>query len=311
VANKIAGLALVGSMPLAAYYALTGAWRLGSLDPLTSMAVTHGALNLIFAIVGLLAPRPAPDWPRGASLSRLTSRGFVGGHWFERQGLVDRTRVATGTCDRIEEFANARFSPAKLAPEIRRFYERVADYRVEIVPTWAPGFRIGGRIWHAIASRMGQLALPVAAGRVRSRIVAIEHDGRPRPRAWIREDDGGRAMFVSAYSTANGYMNVAFPLPGAQMTSINRFENDGDGVLVTSRPDSAASDCGCWLVIRGVAIRLPFREEIRLRVVGDAIVGRQEMRLAGLRFLTVDYTIAREPDERRVAVAGDPPPSEP
>ena len=95
----------------------------------------------------------------------------------------------------------------------------------------------------------------------------------------------------------------------------------GGGVRVTSRRDGPASDCGCWLVIGGVAIRLPFTEEIRLWTPGMAglpadlplppdatVVGRQHMGLAGFRFLTIDYAIARQPDEAGVDVAGDPAP---
>jgi hypothetical protein len=332
VPRTLAAAALLGSMPLAATYALRAGWRLGTLDELTTMAVTHGALNLVFgvaALVALVIERPAAGWRRGVPLSRITARGRVGGDFFERIG-APQDRACRGTCDRLEELASAAYDPAATAPEIRRFYEGLAGYRIQVSPRWRWGFRTGARIWRAIALRMGQLALPVDAGEIRSRIVALDaaRDGRPAPRAWIREDAGGRAMFVSAYAThrhdGTGYMNVAFPLPGAQMTSINRFlPLPGGGVHVTSRGDGPGSDCGCWLVIRGVAIRLPFTEDVRLwtpgmlglpadlRVPADAaVVGRQHMSLLGLRFLTIDYAIARQPDEARVDVAGDPAPPE-
>jgi hypothetical protein len=257
---------------------------------------------------------------RGTPLSRITSRGRVGGDYFERMGMVRGS--ATGTVDRIEDMRNARFETCD--PEIARFFERVGEYRIAIVPRWRFPFGIGARAWRVIARRLGQLALPVAPGAVKSRVVGLDaaRDGRAAPRAWIREDADGGAMFVSAYATTGHYMNIGFPLPGMQMTSINRFVSTaGGGVLVTSAKDGAGCDCGCWLVIAGVPIRLPFREEIRLwtprmaelpadlRVPADAaLVGRQHLRLAGLRFLSIDYAIARQPDEARVDVARDPAP---
>jgi hypothetical protein len=49
----LAGLALFGSMPLAAAYALRWDVRIGEWDALTSMVISHGALNLVFATASL------------------------------------------------------------------------------------------------------------------------------------------------------------------------------------------------------------------------------------------------------------------
>jgi hypothetical protein len=49
----LAGLALFGSMPLAAAYALRLDVRIGDWDALTSMVISHGALNVLFASAAL------------------------------------------------------------------------------------------------------------------------------------------------------------------------------------------------------------------------------------------------------------------
>lgn len=273
----VAALALCASMPLAALYAT------GTYLTLDEMASSHGVLNLCFAyaMFGLAAP----------GLARSRARlGDIGG----------ATR-STGTCDRLEEFAHEGYDPAATAPEIRDFYEHVARYRIAIVPRWSLGFATAGRIWHRIATRMGQLALPIAAGPIRSRIVAVTDDGRAGARGWIRESADGAPMFVSAYAVCDRAMSVGFPLPGGlTMTSVNYFAPLPDGGVHVSTERG-----GVYLG----RIRLPIAEAIDLRVERGVVVGRQVMRVAGIPFLRVDYTITREADEARVEVAGDPAPA--
>jgi len=305
---SIAGAALVASMPLAAGYALGADLRLGGWDPLTTMAISHGVLNLVFAGAALAAlriDRPAPAWRRGLPWSRLAARGRVGTDWFEREGLVvDHSRPApTGTIERLEDLAHPGWDPASAPPAIRRFFERTASHVLIVRPRWRLGFRTGARVWAAIARRLGNFGLPVVAepddAPVISRIVALDaaRDGRPGVRGWVRGHADGRTMFVSAYARhvhdGTGYMHVALPVRGGHVTSILRFEAGPDGaVIVSTERAPATSDCGTWLVLHGVALRLPLGEEVVLRVRGDRLEARHTMRLLGVRVVELDYAIA-------------------
>jgi hypothetical protein len=159
---------------------------------------------------------------------------------------------------------------------------------------------------------MGQLQVPVCPQSDRegitSRIVALDAgaDGRASPRAWIRTYADGRALYVAAYATHRrddrAYMNIAFPVPAGQLSSILRMDHLGDGVRVSTR---LGGDCGIWLVLFGIALRLPLSETIDVWTVDDpaapaalrtwaagyTTVARHQLWLCGVRYLTLDYAM--------------------
>jgi hypothetical protein len=305
--HAVAGAPLVLAMPLAAGYALELDVRMFGLDVLSSMAVTHGALNLIFALAAigaLLADRPAPVWSRGLPLSRLRARGHVGHTFYERTGLATAA-TPTGLVDRLEELAHPGFDAAAAHPAIRAFYEETAAHRMTVTPRWRLGFRTGARLWAALARRVGQLGLPVVAETgaeaIVSRIVGVDaaRDGRPGVRGWVRSFPDGRTMYVAAYATHGDgrqrYMNIAFPLPGGHMTSILRVDPlAGGGVAVSTVRAGPTSDCGIYFVLGPIVVRSPFGEEIRVWIDdAGALVARHDVWLFGVRFLSLDYTMQR------------------
>jgi hypothetical protein len=315
---RLAGVPLLAGMVLAASYGLRDlgtAISIAGLDPLSSMIVTHGALDTLFAALALgalvrLPPRALPPPP----LSRLASSGHVGPGFLARQGLERPDTPARGLVDRLEDLAHAGLPTAGLPPAIRAFYERTGEHELVVRPRWRRGFRVGGRLWAALARRLGQLQLPVrddpSAGGLASRIVAVDEvaDGRAAPRAWIRTFPDGRALYVAVYAThragERAYMNIAFPLPGGQLSSVLRMDRRGDGVSVSTR---CGGDAGIWLVLRlgrwRLPIRLPLSEtidvwtaddpaapaDLRAWAAGYTTVARHDLWLFGLHYLSLDY----------------------
>ncbi len=324
LALRIAGGVLLLSMPLAGAFALRDhgtAFSVAGLDPLGSMLVSHGALNtLAFALIALatLSRMPPPPLLTGAPpLSRLGGGLTIGPTFLATRGLERSVSPApAGLVDDLADLAHAGLDPAQVAPAIRAFYERTAEHEMIVTPRWRTGFRTGGKLWAWLARRLGQLQLPVRVTDDRegitSRIVAVDAaaDGRASPRSWIRTFPDGRALYVAVYSTHAAhdrrYMNIAFPLPGGNMTSILRMDQRGRGVRVSTR---AGGDSGIWLVLRVFGRALPLRTpmseeldvwtvedpaltaELRAWAAGYTTVAVHTLWLFGVRFLTLHYAM--------------------
>jgi hypothetical protein len=240
----------------------------------------------------------------------------MGADFLARAGLERPGEPARGLVDDLDELTHAGLPTAGLPPAIRAFYEQTGAHELVVRPAWRRGFRTGGRIWAWIARRIGQLQLPVdaapGAGGLASRIVAVDGaaDGRRAPRAWIRTFPDGRALYVAVYATHRtgdrAYMNIAFPLPGGQLSSVLRMDRRGDGVSVSTR---LGGDCGIWLVLRAgrwrLPIRLPLSETIDVWAAGDpaappelcawaagcSTVARHDLWLLGVHYLRLEYGI--------------------
>jgi hypothetical protein len=325
---RVAGSALVVSMPLAALYVT------GSFPSVDAMLVSHGLLNaFVFGGCGVLAMRLTAPEPRvdtsGIPFSALAASGWVGSDYFARyrveRDVEGTSDVPHGLVDKLEDLTHPGFAAERVAPAIRRFYEHTDAHSLRVQPHWRAGFRGGARLWARLAGRMGQLQLPLIAERaddaIESRIVPLDdaRDGRPGSRGWVRTfASDGRAMYVAAYAVHRyrgiAYMNIAFPLPRANLASILRMDpvsgdNQGDAIVLTTRNSRRLpGDAGIWLVLRlgklTFPIKLPLSETIHvwtpsmpqvprgLEAPGPAsCVARHELRIMGIRYLTLDYVI--------------------
>jgi hypothetical protein len=146
-----------------------------------------------------------------------------------------------------------------------------------------------------------------------SRLVDVSDaaDGRTNVRGWVRLFHATlQPVYVAAYSTHRttdvAYMNIAFPLPGGNLTSILRMDHHcGTGVRLDSRPaGDNAGDEGVYLVGERIRVRLPMQEAITVtpapaamaspasREPGSSGVGcvaRHDLWLFGLHYLRLDY----------------------
>jgi hypothetical protein len=244
----------------------------------------------------------------GIPFSRLRSRGTTGPGFFEREGLVvGREPRPTWLVDELASYARPYFDPARLAPAIRAFYERTEEHALLVTPHWRRGFRALGHAYGRYARRAGQMRFPMGGATggepIRSRILAVDdaRDGRANVRAWVRTYEAtGDPVYVAAYSTHverdQTYMNIAFPFPGWNLTSILRLEErPGGGVLLTSFASPRTwGDQGVYAVGAWWRVRLPIDETIAVWTEdGETVLARHDMRFLGIRFLTLDYVISR------------------
>lgn len=250
----------------------------------------------------------------------------IGADFPEQRALTTDETVA-GEMDDMAAYARPvadaveAFDPDAVDPAVRAFYERTADYQLTYRTRWHRGFRTGAALATLLTARIGQLNLPGPAEskdrKLRSQFVRLRPSADPREgvRAWVRTDpDSEEAVFVALYASheRNGerFVNIAAPLPGANLSTVLRIEHlplgereDGrTGVELTTRGDG---DPGLYLVTPAGAFALPMEQRFRVWPAGAdgapaaadgraALVATHEMWILGHQFLTVEYGIRAE-----------------
>lgn len=275
------------------------------------MVALHGTLNAAFALLVLgglrvVDPSPRPDAPvPGVPYSRLRSRGRVGSDFFRRRDLVAADRSALGMVDDLAAFDRPGFDPSAVAAPVRAVYERSADTELRLRATWSRGLRRPSRLLARVGALLEQFHLPAhgdRAGDLDGEVLAVdEPDGarndRSDARAWTRwYAETGRTMYVASYEThaheGTRYLDVAFPLPGCNLTGVLRPENDGDGLVLSSHRTSG-DDAGLYLGTPAGLVRLPLAERLRLHPTDDGTVEAvHEVDLFGRHIVTLTYDIA-------------------
>lgn len=263
-----------------------------------SNAVGHGLLGLFG--LGLMAPRPRTA-PITAPFSNVRAPLRVGPAFVETLKPSHPGRP-TGLTDDLAAYRRDDFDPARIDPDLVRFYAHTADFHIEATHEWQPGFRLGGALWSAFARRMGQMGLPgpkTPSGAMTNGIIDIDDaiDGRSAVRAWVRMWKAtGDTLYVALYSehvtAAARYMNIAFPVPGGSLTSLLRLENRPEGALAltTRRAESDRGDQGVYLRLFGARPwRTPIDETITVERGEDALVARHDMWIFGRLFLVLRY----------------------
>ncbi|RME22901.1 MAG: hypothetical protein D6798_14675 [Deltaproteobacteria bacterium] len=284
---------------------------------LAGMVRHHGLPNAIGHLgLGLAAMawlRPAPRAPRLAvPFSRLRARGVVDEALFGSGPATPR-----GLSDSLAAYARPDLDVGRLHPDVIAFYEQTADFDLDVRGDWHVPFRLAGRLWaDGIARAMGQLGLPapgtvLQGAALTSRIVDVDdaRDGRSGVRGWVRRwRDTGRPLYLAAYAehVRDGVrvMNIAFPLPGGNLTSVLHLSHDDTeapgGIVLSSRSDDGGGgQPGIYLVFGGHGHRLPMDESIHVwpetspAADGTCLRARHHMWLLGMEFLTLDYRIRR------------------
>lgn len=323
----ISSVSIIFTMIFATAYAfgrLTGAWEV----TVPAMIQVHGWVNALgFVLPGLLAwalETPPGRVPAvGVPFSAFAGRGFIGPRFFDDAIHERPGKTPVGLVDDLAEYRRDDLPVDVLPPELRAFYEKTASHGLLVVPEWKPGFRLLSRLYKRISTRVGQMNLPLVPesdeGRIDSKIVPLDdaQDGRANVRAWIRTyESTGEAVYVAAYAAhrygEHTYMNIAFPLPGGNLTSILRLHLLDDkrsrvGLALTSlRRVDAFGDEGVYFATRWLTVRLPINETISVWAAnGDeaetrfsrpapehtTAVAQHEMWLFGKAFLTLYYFI--------------------
>ena len=314
---------LASAVCLLASTALAVGWGIFRLDALSleRMIAVHGTLNAVGAVgLGLTAlclSRPEPRIaPAGLPVSRLRAGPRVGADFFD--AVAGSGDPPAGLAESFSDYAHPALDTARIHPEVRRFYEKTIEYDMTIVPSWRFGFRTGARVWRALSRWLGQLNLPVGdPGELTSDIVSIDDraDGRSGVRGWVRcYRSTGRPVYVAAYAVHSfrgiPYMNIAFPLPGSNLTSVLRLDHDPDtesGLQLSTRSSNrdCAGDQGVYLVTPWSPLRLPLDETLQVWHASDVppdqpqahdqvvLRCRHQMWLFGLAYLELQYYISR------------------
>ncbi|MCB1320895.1 MAG: YndJ family transporter [Leptospiraceae bacterium] len=308
-------LCLTIGMWYALRFALRGSWL--PVISIPGMVATHGMWNAIgFTGLALLAMFIMRPWLRlkfdPIPFSRLRGGLRIGTDFFTRHKLETATdkqgralsgdhigQSVRGLMDRFDSFQSAELNVKSVPVSIRDFYENTRDYNLIVSAQWQLGFKRAGRLYARwISRRIEQMNFPTQeqttqnagqeASRLLSRIFPInsERDGRNRVRAWVRgyvRPDGSveRAIYAAAYSEHSDsnrtYMNIAFPVPGGNLTSILRLEwrPQRNELLLTSREhQKSPGDQGVYLVLPLLTIRLPLNESIYVWVESKSKKGR-------------------------------------
>jgi hypothetical protein len=241
---------------------------------------------------------------------------YVGADYVEqlaqlRGGTFRRNPPDVGILASLASLAGPTFDPTRVHPLIREFYEHTSRFSLSIVPEWRtsmkPAYELFKRV---VAEPLGQAAIPsnieeAQRGMV-STIDTIDLDGDDEIdiRGWIRTfADSGRPIYVGIYTSfrhdGRGYVSVGFPIPGSNFTATLLPHNAGDHDLVlTSRSDlpfpghylsSVDSERDALTVLKLHA----FEERIFVSVADGELRTDHSFALAGRRFLTLHYEIAR------------------
>src|SRR6202171_9021 len=322
----ISALSSLFAMSLACVYAYSIVMKRLIVD-IPQMALTHGVVNAFgFALCGLIAwiiLRPAAlARAPGLPFSKLRGVGFVGPDYFQRIAAISSTKPpALGLVDSLSTYRRTDFDPDSVHKAVRSFYEETFKYRLLVRPYWKTGFRHAGRLENWLGTLVGQMRLPVAAEKaedlIESRLISVDDaaDGRSGGRAWVRTYEGTeRAMYVAAYAThsmlGNIYMNIAFPMPGGNISSILHMASiqgpsgAHDSIALSTLPDAfAGGDQGVYFAGSVLPLRLPINGAITgWPVEGDgeskvndqaqpSVQAKHEMWIAGIKFLDLEYDI--------------------
>lgn len=291
-------------------------------------------LGSVLVVAGWLSRTAAS----GVPLSPVFGERRIGATFPERQRVATEERPA-GEMDDMTAYARPRtagrngFDPDRVDADVRAFYEQTDKWAMAYRVRWHPGFRLGARAAAPLTSRIEQLNLPRPGERrvrrLQSRFAGLESTADPREavRAWVRTDPRtGEAVFVALYGSHQRgderFVNIAAPLPGANLSTVLRLEHlplaDRQTTGVALATDEAspldATDPGLYLNTPAGAFALPMHQRFRVWPADASggpepvdprarLVATHEMRVAGQQFLTVTYAMWLDgedgPDDRR------------
>ncbi len=178
------------------------------------------------------------------------------------EGLrLERDAQSGGLLDDFDDLASPMFDPARVRPEIRAFYERTAEHRMDVWPkTYFPANIALWLLVTTISRDVDQLNFPTdvldAAEGMDSEIIHLRSpDGALRYAGWFRSlRRTGRVLYTGFYM--NQFMpgegapciKVVFPMPGGNATVILRPSHTEDGGFAMSSEGRSFGAAGFYRV---------------------------------------------------------------
>ncbi|PHA02330.1 hypothetical protein COE51_03540 [Bacillus pseudomycoides] len=271
------------------------------------MVWIHGVVNGIGvalpACIGWMIEKNGPTYIHyGKKMSRIQGKMQIGEKVLLKNKLVEKNEY-TGLINKMIDFHSKQFNPKSVSPLIIDFYENTKNYELKATIHWSRWFQTFAFLYEKISRRVQQIHLGMGNRLevMHGEIVSIkdEKDGRNNVRAWIRKNEQNETIFVALYSQHehNGetYMNIALPLPYANMTGMLKLRNDKKNLIITSRlRNSAKGDEGIYLHSRFFTIRLPLAETFVIREKDKiTLTAHHQMWMFGVKFLEIDYEIEK------------------
>lgn len=241
----------------------------------------------------------------------------VGDGWLQaaaaQWGCVVREQVSdAGLLADMAVLDGPGFRADDLRPEVRDFYQRTANWRMEVWTQWnplvQPGWELISRLF---ARRVQQLALPtrpmdVAHG-MDSRVALLEGpDGHQRAAAWIRTlRSTGETVYSGCYSARllpgqdQPSVHVAFPLEAGNIQVFLQPKALPDGALELSSLAGSFGDNGAYVVVadsgRVHAARVPLHEHFRVYVDSEDILRTDHvLRLRNVPVVRLHYKLTTD-----------------
>jgi len=301
---------------------------LETLDADIEPALVAAAVTVVYRVIAAVAYRNRPlvrvmaEEVPAAELRYVVpfearSR-YVGADYVEqlaqvRGGTFRRNPPDVGILASLDGLDGPAFDATRVHPLIREFYEHTSRFELSIIPEWRrwmkPFYEVFKRL---VAEPLGQAAIPSNIEEAQRGMVStidtidLDDDDEVDIRGWIRTfADSGKPIYVGIYTSFRhedrGYVSVGFPIPGANFTATllprNCAEHD---LLLTSRAElpfpghylsSVDSERDALTVLKLLA----FEEQIFVYVAGGELKTEHSFYLAGQRFLTLHYEMARLP----------------
>lgn len=248
----------------------------------------------------------------GAPIRTLRSSLTVGPAHLRRWARGPDRGAPAGILDALSHYAQRGEPIDRVAPSVRAFFEQTASLSLEVEPRWRWWAAPLGWIWHAVASVLGQLCIPIVRSTIETTLFSLSLALADRSHArgvWRAYATNKKTMQVIVYSVledgGEGFMSACFPLPGAVLEGVLRLEcidraDDGTfGARLTSerRASRDGDPCGVYLHSRWGRVALPLGESLSLwdarassapsalrehpRSLGASVVGLHQQRLFG------------------------------
>jgi hypothetical protein len=242
----------------------------------------------------------------------------IGKHFFETYALEKNFEtVREGVRGLIPDFRGleeGNSQLAKVASEVREFYEKTSEFDLDVWSEWHGLFKPFGRALSLLfSSRLQQLNLPLSsldsAKGMTSSVIQMRDppSGRVLQTAWVRELHATEnVLYAGSYSACKipGHpspcVKVVFPLPNGNAIVLMKAEADADGSLSLKSMGNKFGDPGFYFVVHDGAGTVwaryvpSLKEEIRV-YPGETGTVRTDHTLWiwGVKFLRLHYRIRR------------------
>jgi len=239
----------------------------------------------------------------------------IADHYIERLAReesleVERRAEGVGLLDSMEDMLGDDVS--RVDPKVRAFYERTADFGLEVWSEWCWFFRpFAALVQRLYSRRLQQLNLPLrpldTSRGITSEIVKLrDREGRARYTVWFRIlKSTGQVIYSGIYAATQlvdgrRCAKIVFPLPRGNATVVMGARVDEQGGLELVSSGKGFGDPGFYFLLRDSKGRhyaqyiRSFRERIHVYVDDEGVLRADHtLSLWGITALRLHYKMGR------------------